>query len=224
MPAADQPAAQGALLDLRVCPACGERAAPHLASGDPPRLGCPFCGAERTFVRGPLFCLTGPSGVGKSTVAALVGRRLAGVVTTLEQDVLWHPRLVDIPDGTAWFRATWLRLAAMLSQHGPPVLLCGTVVPAELEGQPERCLFRGIHYLALTAPADVLAARLRARPAWRGWDEARITEMLGFAAELERDAARLHPPVGLLDTSGRGAPELAAEVAAWVLAALPAAG
>ncbi|MCC6436501.1 MAG: AAA family ATPase [Acidimicrobiales bacterium] len=222
MSAAGQRSAQQALLDLRVCPACGERAAPHLVSEDPPRLGCQFCGAERSVVRGPLFCLTGSSGVGKSTVASLVGRRLAGVVTTLEQDVLWHPRLADIPNGTAWFRATWLRLAAMVAQHGPPVLLCGTVVPAELEAQPERCLFSGIHYLALTAPAEVLAARLRARPAWRGWDEARIAEMLGFAAELERDAARLHPPVRLLDTTGREAPELAADVAAWVLAALPA--
>lgn len=209
-----------AQLDLRVCPACGERAAPRPVPGEPPRLRCASCGVERAAARPPLFCLTGPSGAGKSTVAALVARRLAGVATTVEQDVLWHPDLAAMPNGTVWFRATWLRLAAMLAQHGPPVLVCGTVVPAELEALPERALFSTIHYLALTAPADVLAARLRARPAWRGWDEDRIAETVAFAAELTEGAAAMRPPVALLDATGRDPAALAGEVADWVLGRL----
>ncbi|MFN0091710.1 MAG: AAA family ATPase [Acidimicrobiales bacterium] len=183
-------------------------------------MACARCGQERTFLRWPLLCLTGPSGAGKSTVAALVADGLAERLVTLEQDVLWSPELADRPGGTRQFRATWLALAAMIGQAGRPVLLCGTVVPAELEPLAERTLFARIHYLALDAPAELLAARLRARPAWRGWGEARVAEMLAFAAELRRDAAAMTPPVELLDTSGLAAAATAARVAAWAEARL----
>jgi broad-specificity NMP kinase len=96
------------------------------------------------------------------------------------------------------------------------VLLCGTVVPPELEPLPERARFRAVHYLALTCRPDVLAARLRARPAWRQWDETRIAEMLEHAAWLERNAASLEPPVALLDTTERSVEETAAAVCRWI--------
>jgi len=84
------------------------------------------------------------------------------------------------------------------------------------EPLPERALFRDVHYLALTCRADVLAARLRARPAWREWDEPRIAEMLEYAAWLERDAATLEPPVELLDTTEHSIEETAAAVCGWL--------
>ncbi|MEZ5263494.1 MAG: hypothetical protein R2755_17400 [Acidimicrobiales bacterium] len=171
-------------------------------------------------MRSTLFCLTGPSGAGKSTVAATVGAELADRIVTLEQDVLWSPELADMPDGMVGFRARWLRLAAMIAQHGRPVLLCGTVVPAELEPLPERCLFGEIRYLALTAPSAVLRARLRARPAWRGWDEARIAEMIDFADRLQREGPSWEPALTMVDTSDRSADEVAELVRAWVLAAM----
>ena len=98
----------------------------------------------------------------------------------------------------------------MIGQSGRPVLLCGTVVPAELEPLPERVLFRRIDYLALLVEAEVLAARLRARPAWRGWDEERIVEMVEFAERLRRTASTMEPPVEVLETTG-----LDAAATAW---------
>lgn len=154
--------------------------------------------------------------MGKSSVAAAVGPLLADAVVTLEQDVLWEPELATQPEGTRRFRTTWLRLAAMIGQSGRPVLLCGTVVPAELEPLPERVLFRDVHYLALTAEPARLVPRLRARPAWRGWDEPRIAEMVAFAADLQREAATMDPPVALLDTERRTVAELAGVVERWV--------
>jgi hypothetical protein len=136
-------------------------------------------------------------------------------VVTLEQDVLWHPELADQPGGTRRFRSTWLRLAAMIGQNGRPVLLCGTVVPAELEPLPERVLFSSVHYLALMADEHRLEARLRARPAWRGWDEGRIAEMLAFARDLRAEAAVMEPPVDLLQTESRSPAELADSVCRW---------
>lgn len=51
---------------------------------------------------------------------------------------------------------------------------------ARLEPLPERVFFSDVHYLALVADDETLRRRLRARPAWREWDEPRIAEMLEF--------------------------------------------
>jgi hypothetical protein len=142
--------------------------------------------------------------------------RLRDRFVVLEQDVLWVPELRDPAGHHRAFRTTWLRLAAAIGQSGRSVLLCGTVVPPELEPLPERALFREVHYLALTCRADVLAARLRARPAWREWDEPRIAETLEYATWLERDAGTLDPPVELCDTTGRSIDDTAAAVLGWL--------
>jgi broad-specificity NMP kinase len=206
------------VIDPLVCPACGARdTEPRLAPHGPDALVCSGCGRARPFARLPLLCLTGPSGTGKSTAAGLVAPLVADRVVTLEQDVLWRPELADRPGGVRAFRATWLRLAAMIGQSGRPVLLCGTVVPAEIEPLPERLLFRDIHYLALVTDIDVMADRLRARPAWRGWDEGRVAEMVAFARELRATARAMQPPGELLDTTGRSPEQVAEDVARWVL-------
>jgi len=181
---------------------------------------CHRCGHRWPFRRLPLFALTGPSGGGKSTVGPELAERLAGRVIVLEQDVLWVAGLRDDVDGHPAFRSTWLRMAAMTHQNGRPVVLCGTVVPAEFEALPERDLFSRIHYLALVADSDALARRLRARPAWRQWDEPRIVEMLEFNDWLRANAASLG--VDLFDTTDATFAATADHAANWVRARLPA--
>ncbi|GAA3763220.1 nucleoside kinase [Salinactinospora qingdaonensis] len=181
-----------------------------------PVVRCTECGHRQPFTRLPLYCLTGPSGTGKSTVARLLLPRLADRFVVLEQDVLWTAGLRDPAHNHRAFRSAWLRMAAMIHQSGRPVVLCGTVVPPEFELLPERPLFDGIHYLALVCEPTMLAERLRARPAWREWDEPRIAEMLDYAAWVRETAADMAPPVSLLDTTHTSVKETADDVCAWI--------
>ncbi|WP_306999142.1 AAA family ATPase [Amycolatopsis thermophila] len=207
------------MLDPRICPRCGDLAETPSVAGNE-RL-CQRCGHRWPFRRLPLFALTGPSGAGKSTVGPALVDRLGGRVTVLEQDVLWVAGLRDDVDGHPMFRRTWLRMAAMVHQNGRPVVLCGTVVPPEFENLPERSLFSDIHYLALVADPDALAERLRGRPAWRGWDECRIAEMLEFNVWLRKNAETLDPPVALFDTTTAPLSATIGHAAGWIETRLP---
>ncbi|GAA3738555.1 broad-specificity NMP kinase [Spinactinospora alkalitolerans] len=210
-------------MNLLICARCGARTdSPVVESGDPV-VRCVECGHRQPFLRLPLYCVTGPSGTGKSTVARLLTERLAGRFVLLEQDVLWQAGLRDPADDHRLFRSAWLRLAAMIHQSGRPAVLCGTVVPPEFEPLPERALFPEIRYLALVCDPEVLAERLRSRPAWRGWDEPRIAEMLDYAEWVRSGAAAMDPPVTLVDTTRATVESTAAEVCAWITADAPAA-
>ncbi len=201
-----------------ICAGCGMwNAEPRvLADGAGTVLDCVSCGHREPYRRLPLFALTGPSGTGKSTVGRLLVPMLDSVAVVLEQDLLWVDALRDPAGDSAAFRQTWLRLAASVQQSGRPVVLCGTVAPPQFEPWPERALFTGIHYLALTCDPAVLAERLRARPVWRAWDEERIAEMLGFNDWVLAEAAHTTPPMTLLDTTGAAPADTAVQVAAWV--------
>ncbi|WP_204456070.1 AAA family ATPase [Actinokineospora baliensis] len=197
-----------------ICAACGEWADAPRVDGDV--LVCGFCGHREPFTRLPMFALTGPSGTGKSTVCRGLGALLGGQAVVLEQDVLWIGALRDPEDDFGAFRQTWLRMAAMVNQNGRPTVLCGTVAPPQLEHRPERALFSEIHYLALVADDDVLASRLRARPAWRGWDdEQRIADMLAFNTWMKTTVT--DPPMRLLDTTDATVEETTKAAAEWVL-------
>ncbi|NYJ36276.1 AAA family ATPase [Nocardiopsis aegyptia] len=199
-----------------ICTHCGAWNDVPDTSAGASLLSCADCGRTRPFLRRPLYCVSGPSGTGKSTIAGLLLERLRDRFVVLEQDLLWVGGLRDPADEHRLFRSTWLRTAAMVQQNGRPVVLCGTVVPPEFEPLPERALFTDVHYLALTCDPGVLAARLRARPAWRGWDEERIAETLDFADWVAEEADHLTPPLTLVDTTTAGPADTAAEVAAWV--------
>jgi hypothetical protein len=126
---------------------------------------CPECGHRHAFIRSPLLLVTGASGAGKSSVCRRVQGALAEAVS-FDSDILWAPHFEN--DGRL-FCETWLRVCKNTAQAGKPVVLfgAGTGVPENLEPCVERRYFSALHYLALTCDDDLLAERLRRRPAWR---------------------------------------------------------
>ena len=71
-------------------------------------------------------------------------------------------------------------------------------------------------YVALVCREDELERRLRARPAWRGWDDAKIRRMLEFNQWLLANAQETTPPIALLDTTNDPVEETVRSVVAWV--------
>lgn len=180
-------------------------------------LRCECCGHTWPLVRLPLFCLTGPSGTGKSTVSRLLVESLSDSYVVLEQDVLWQAGLRDESGDHRTFRSAWLRMASMIAQNGRPVVLCGTVVPPEFEPLPERALFSRIHYLALVCDPEPLTERLTGRPAWRQWDTERIAETLAYTEWIRQNAEAFTPPIALFDTTDATVSDTAEAVREWVL-------
>jgi broad-specificity NMP kinase len=203
-------------VDLQICVGCGDRFTNPVVAPDAAVLVCARCDHRQPFRRLPLFALTGPSGAGKSTVGRLLTPALGDLAVVVEQDVLWTAGLQDPADDFRLFRSTWLRMAAMIHQSGRPVVLVGTVVPAQLERLPERAFVGDIHYLALVAEPEALRARLLARPTWRGWDERRIDETLEFNDWLRREGPSLRPPLELIDTTTLPHDETVRAVTSWV--------
>ncbi|MGB9180483.1 MAG: AAA family ATPase [Pyrinomonadaceae bacterium] len=177
---------------------------------------CPACGYRHKFVRLPLFILTGASGAGKSTVCLALASKTAECVV-MESDILWRDEFNRPETDYREYRETWLRLCKNISQAGKPVVLCGAAVPAQFEQCVERRYFSTLHYLALVCEDEILAARLRHRPSWRGsFKDEYIKEHLAFNRWLMENAAKTEPPVTLLDTSGMSVDESVKGVEQWI--------
>lgn len=181
-------------------------------SADPSYLRCERCGASRWVPGQPLVLVTGASGAGKTTVVAPLGRLLSTSVV-LDVDVILHVAAM----GWDTWRNTLLQLANAHALTGRATVLCGSLLPEQLENLPARRLIGAIHCCNLDCPDDVLDDRLRRRPAWRGTGgEEFIAEHRRFAANLR---GRIRPS---FDTARYRPAEVAEQIADWVRSLLPA--
>jgi chloramphenicol 3-O-phosphotransferase len=187
------------------CMACGPGAA-LLRDPLARTLHCPRCGDVQHVPALPLFVVTGASGAGKTTITEPL-RALLPECDVFEADITLQVAAL----GWETWRDTWLRLAHGVALNGRVTVLCGSLMPSQLEAVPARKLLGPIHFANLDCPDEALAARLRNRPAWRhGCVETAITEHQRFAAWLR---AHIRPS---WDTSTLTPAEAAERVAAWV--------
>jgi predicted kinase len=209
---------------FNVCTNCG-LSHPALGLKQSGFLVCPSCGHARAHRLLPLLLVGGPAGAGKSTAGALLLGALTEAVV-IESDILWRPEFNTPRDGYQNYFSLWLGLSAHIAQSGRPVVLFGAgfAVPHSVEPLPERALFSSVHYLGLTCDDEVLAARLRQRPAWRNTTPQLVEEHVEFNHWLKANAARTSPPVTLLDTTGDAPEKTAGRVAEWIRARVTAGG
>lgn len=139
--------------DVRVCARCGEWNEEIVVSVEGAAI-CSHCGYRRSFLRLPLFQVTGASGSGKSGACRGLPAALPECVV-LDQDITLS--------GLPWeeHRRNWLRVAVNIHQGGHSVVFVATQLPQHYEQLPERVWFSAIHYLALVCDEDTLAERLR---------------------------------------------------------------
>ena len=201
---------------FNVCPNCGEYRADKIIVPQGAYAVCPDCGFEHEFIRLPLFILTGASGVGKTTTCLALAAQAKEFVV-MESDILWRDEFNQPATDYRDYRETWLRVCKNISQAGKPVILCGAGVPAQFEQCTERRYFSNIHYMALVCEDEILASRLRNRPAWRGSSgDEYIWEHLKFNRWLRENAQSTEPPMTLLNTSGITVDESREAVERWL--------
>ena len=205
---------------FNVCLQCGAYHADKEIVPDVPAAVCPACGHAHPFRRLPLYLVCGASGTGKSAVCNDLAARFDGAIL-LEGDILWRPEFDRPEDGYRDLFETWLRLAKNIGQAGRPVaLFMAGATPRAVEPCIERRYFSTTHYLALVCDNDLLAARLRARPAWRGAGASPfITRQIEFNAHLR--AAGAEGTLATVDTSDIAIPAAADAVADWLSRRLP---
>jgi predicted kinase len=203
---------------FNVCFNCGEYHADKRVDPEGPFAICPACGYKHLFLRLPLLIISGASGAGKSTVCHHLLGTLPEVVL-LDSDILWRAEFNQPETHHRAYFETWLRLGKSIGQSGRPVVLfgAGIGVPANMEPCVERRYFSTLHYLALTCDDEVLADRLRQRPAWRqSSHEVYIQEHLSFNRWFQENGAKTDPVITLLDTTGRSVQETVVKVAKWI--------
>ncbi|HLI09491.1 MAG TPA: AAA family ATPase [Ktedonobacteraceae bacterium] len=201
---------------FNICQSCGLWSDEQAIESAGPYAICPHCGHKHPFRQLPLFIVTGPSGVGKSTLSIELAPKLPQYVC-LDSDILWGHVPATAADDYRSYWNVWLNLAVAINQSGHPILLFGTTLPDKLEASPYRRYFTDIHYLALVCSDEELAQRLRDRPAWRhSSNEPFITDMLNFTHLLQEHASSTNPPMTLLDLTGLSIGQTAEKIAEWL--------
>lgn len=193
-----------------VCRGCGGYIQP-LVDIAAQTMRCPACDHVEAQRIVPLWIVTGASGVGKTTVVAALRALLSD----------WEIFDTDIIHAADWqqHRSNWLRLAHAIAQNGRYTLLCGTMLPQDMDRCDHRAFFSQIYYLNLHCDDTTRNARLLARPTWRQCDTPAFLERHRQFAQwlLDHAATDFDPPLLTVDTTHATPLETAQQIQRWAL-------
>ena len=153
-----------------------------------------------------LFVVTGASGAGKSTVRKALEARLKDFT------------VLDLDPFIERFKGPEIHVQALrAAATGRPAILCGALIPDNLEPLPERSVFGAIRYLALVWDDALLEPRLRLRPGHEAW---LTPEYLAYHLEFNRwlkgHADTTTPTMTRFDTSEATPKGTVETVLAWI--------
>ena len=194
-----------------VCASCGEYVQP-VVSVATQSMRCPHCHYIEAQRIGPLWIVTGTSGVGKTTIVPHLRTLLPA----------WEIFDTDLIHAADWqqHRSNWLRLAHAIAQNGRYTMLCGTLLPADVDRCDHRPFFSSIYYLNLHCDDATREARLLARPAWRQSGTPEFIERHRHFAQwlLDHATTAFDPPLPTIDTTHATPIETAWQIQQWALA------
>jgi gluconate kinase/DNA-directed RNA polymerase subunit RPC12/RpoP len=201
---------------FNVCSKCGLYHAGKIIDEKGPYAVCPACGHKHKFKRLPLFIVTGASGAGKSTICAELSKATSEVIV-MESDMLWRSEFNNPENNYREYRELWLRVCKNISQGGKTVVLCGSAIPEQFEHRIERRYFSELHYLAVVCEAEVLAKRLKARPAYRNCgDDEFIKGHIQFNNWFKLNHDKTIPNITLLNTTNDSIEESVEKIKKWI--------
>ncbi|MGN7760572.1 nucleoside kinase [Paenibacillus sp. 22594] len=157
----------------------------------------------------PLFIVTGASGSGKTYVV----QELRGIMPNF--DVFDPDHIVEFI-GHDWekVRNIWLRVAQNIAQSGRMTIICGSMMPWDIEKCVDFPCFKQVYYLNLHCNDETRERRLRERD----WSVEMIQEHKNFAKALLDIADKdFDPPMPTIDTTDTDVTLVASQIKEWVL-------
>lgn len=158
----------------------------------------------------PLFIVTGASGSGKTYVIDELRKIMP------EFDIFDPDSLVDFI-GFDWekMRNIWLRVARNIAYSGRMTIICGTMMPWDIEKCEDYTCFEHVYYLNLHCEDETRELRLRQR----NWSDDMIQEHKEFAKWLLEHADKAYtPPMPIVDTTHTDVSQVALQIKEWIQA------
>ncbi|PLS01913.1 AAA family ATPase [Neobacillus cucumis] len=155
----------------------------------------------------PLFIITGASGTGKSTVVPYL-REMLDHFDVFDIDVISE----DVGDWQK-LKNVWLKVASNIAKSHRMTVLCGTIMPWDVEKCDTYQDFSHIYYLNLHCDDATREIRLSKR----GWSQELIEEHKIFAKWLLENAEKAYSPPMPIVESNSNVHEVALNIKNWVL-------
>ena len=196
---------------IAICPKCGSHR--WNKEVDENVIVCPDCGERWSFVKKPLYILTGCSGIGKTVTAGEIQKRTRDFVV-LDADLFYN----IMPHDTEKDYFAQVEQVESLSKN---IMQCGKPVLWTMAGNIDKLsrtyhcrFFSAIYVLALVCSEESLRRRMT--------EGRHITDDRWIGSSVEyNNFFRTHEQIGevrfeTLDTEGKTVSEAAEAVLAWL--------
>lgn len=161
----------------------------------------------------PLFILTGASGTGKTTMIHELRRLMPDYVIFDNVDIKPFLRSDQARTNKPQLHNIWLRVARSIADNGRRTIICGRMLPQDIEQCEDYSYFSQVYYLILHCDDRTRELRLRAR---KGMTADKIQSNKSLAQWHIENANKSKPPMPIIDTSKSTVTKGAEQIKEWI--------